>query len=98
MSKSEHTQGPWKVNTPRTDKFYDMVSARECPDYSMIGHMPAKWSYEAILDFLDYAKRLEIESDELRASLEECLESGQLTALTPNVIIQARKTLIKARA
>ena len=43
--------------TPRTDKFYDMVSDREASD----GSTPSKWSYEAILDFLDYSKGLERE-------------------------------------
>lgn len=42
-------------DTPETDKFYDMVSNREASD----GSTPSKWSYEAILDFLDYAKGLE---------------------------------------
>lgn len=54
-------------DTPRTDKFYDMVSDREAPGYSMIGHLPSKWSYEAILDFLDYSKGLERELSEAKA-------------------------------
>ena len=48
------------TDTPRTDKFYDMVSDREAPDYTMKGH-PSKWSFEPICDFLDFSKGLERE-------------------------------------
>ena len=49
--------------TPRTDKFYDEVSDRESHDDGTNPNWsePSKWSYEAILDLVDFARTLETE-------------------------------------
>lgn len=49
--------------TPRTDKFYDEVSDRESHDDGTNPNWsePSKWSYEAILDLVDFARTFETE-------------------------------------
>jgi hypothetical protein len=59
------------TKTPLTDKLFDQVSDREAPDYSMTGHMPSKWSYEAILDLTDFARDLERQLIAAQKSLAE---------------------------
>jgi len=46
-------------DTPRVDKLFDMVSEREGPTGT--GRAPSRWSYEAILDLTDFARKLERE-------------------------------------
>ena len=63
------------AKTPETDKMYDMVSDREAPNYNMVGHLPSKWSYEAILDLTDHARRLERQRD---AAVDDRVEAQRL--------------------
>ena len=64
------------MNTPRTDKFYDEVSDRESPDNGQKGWaLPSKWSYEAIIDLVDFARHLEVESVELLKALKPIAEA-----------------------
>ncbi len=51
--------------TPETDKLFDLISDREQPDGGRWGDAPSKWSYEAILDLTDFARKLERERDAL---------------------------------
>ena len=64
---------PTKAPTPETDKVFDMVGERESPGYNMAGHMPSKWSYEAILDLTDWARTLENQRDALKAAASDCV-------------------------
>jgi hypothetical protein len=53
---------------------FDEISQREAPYYSMKGHMPAKWSYEAILDLKDSHAKLETELAQAQATIAELRE------------------------
>jgi hypothetical protein len=87
------------VNTPRTDKFYDEVSDRESPDNGQKGWaLPSKWSYEAIIDVVDFARKLEVENAELLKSLQDLLAfaSWERGRDVPTQVIAARAAIKKA--
>jgi len=54
--------------TPEVDKVFDMISDREQPDGGRWGDTPSKWSYEAVLDLTDFARKMERERDAARAA------------------------------
>ncbi|CAB4180804.1 hypothetical protein UFOVP1053_64, partial [uncultured Caudovirales phage] len=62
-----HSVPDGDADTPEVDKVFDMISDREQPDGGRWGDTPSKWSYEAILDLTDFARKLERERDEAQA-------------------------------
>ena len=81
------------AKTPETDKMYDMVSDREAPNYNMVGHLPSKWSYEAILDLTDFARRLERQRDAALELLQAFVDANPAGGATKEWAELARAVL-----
>lgn len=96
---TEHTKGPWHAagQAVYSDRVYIAQcfddGSKELPEYAgAIGN-------ERVPDNGREAQanaRLIAAAPELLAALEACLESGQLTPLTPNVIRMTRAAINKA--
>lgn len=76
---------PAGSETPRTDNTYSLVRGREVyaiPQGHLEKNTPSRWSYEAILDLIDFARTLERLLRELRANFDTPEQNSHLPELS----------------